>query len=257
VKKPTSSLLVPSDFRVPFPVLVLASHAILPLITRTPPCCPLPWSLDRRLFLSQCPTNTFPIANWPLPHPPAWPRWSSKNIVAPPHSMAAALLGSGGWWDNLWPCYSCCRKIWIPSSGQFSPQCLGVVAHIPFWVAILTVTLRYGLGPAWSAYRPIWLRKFNAEQDALSSTVPDQESGAGSAGRKAWTAWTLSLFSLTGAAAAVGAIGALAWPEHAQLCLTSVIPCVSHLPPTLSCREIPGVGADGSVEDHLRSHSAG
>jgi hypothetical protein len=79
----------------------------------------------------------------------------------------------------------------------------------------------------------------------------------GSAGQKTWTAWTLSLFFLTVAAAAVGAIGALAWPEHAQLCLTSVIPCVSCLPPTLSCQGIPGVDADGSVEDHLRSYSAG
>ncbi|EAQ87755.1 hypothetical protein CHGG_04374 [Chaetomium globosum CBS 148.51] len=139
--------------------------------------------------------------------------------------MAAALLGSGGWWDSLWPCYSCCRKIWIPSSGQFSPQCLGVVAHIPFWVAILAVTLRYGLGPAWSAYRPVWLRRFAAEQDELSSNVSDQESGAGSAGRKSWTAWTLSLLFLNVGAAALGAFGALVWPEHAQLCMTPIIPC--------------------------------
>ncbi|KAK3294513.1 uncharacterized protein B0H64DRAFT_189203, partial [Chaetomium fimeti] len=140
--------------------------------------------------------------------------------------MAAASFGLGGWWDVLWPCYSCCRKIWIPSSGQFSPQCLGVVAHFPFWVAILTVTLRYGLGPAWSAYRPIWLRRFASEKDELSANVPDQESGAGPAVRKCWTAWTLSLLLLNLGAAAVGAIGALAWPEHAQLCLTPVVPCV-------------------------------
>ncbi|KAK4034999.1 putative ATP-dependent permease [Parachaetomium inaequale] len=139
--------------------------------------------------------------------------------------MAATSLAPG-WRDSLWPCYSCCRKIWIPSLGQFSPQCLGVVGHIPLWVAVLTVALRYGLGPAWSAYRPLWLRRFAAEKDGLPSGASDQESGAGPAFRKSWTVWTLSLLLLSVGAAVLGAAGALAWPEHAQLCLTPVFPSI-------------------------------
>lgn len=116
----------------------------------------------------------------------------------------------------------------IPSLGQFSPQCLGVISHVPLWVAVLTVTLRYAVGPLWSAGRPVWLRRFAAEEDALSPNVPDQESGAGQpSSRKSWTAWTLSLLLSVIASAALGAIGASVWPEHAQLYFTYVFPNVS------------------------------
>ncbi|KAL2132622.1 hypothetical protein VTI74DRAFT_3586 [Chaetomium olivicolor] len=129
--------------------------------------------------------------------------------------------------DALWPCYRCCRQILIPSLGTLSPQCLGVIAHVPLWAAILTIILRYGFGPAWNAYRPIWLRRFAAEQDALPSGTPDQESGAGGSSQsKSWTWWTLSLFFQSISAAVVGAIGAVAWPEHAQICMMPVFPSV-------------------------------
>jgi hypothetical protein len=114
----------------------------------------------------------------------------------------------------------------IPSLGQFSPQCLGVIGHLPLWVAILTVTLRYGAGPAWSR-RPIWLRNFAAEEDASVSGALDQESGATPMPRgKPWTAWTLALLFLSVGAAALGAVGAIVWPEHTQLYFASVLPSV-------------------------------
>jgi hypothetical protein len=116
----------------------------------------------------------------------------------------------------------------IPSRGQFSPQCLGVLGHVPLWVALLAVTLRYAVGPVWKAHSPIWLRRFAAEKDALPSGATDHESGAGRAA-KSWTVWTLSLLLLSLAAAALGAVGAAAWPEHAQLYLTYLFPHVSCL----------------------------
>lgn len=139
----------------------------------------------------------------------------------------------------------------IPSLGQFSPQCLGVVGHIPLWVAVLTVALRYGLGPAWSTYRPIWLRRFAAEKDGLPSGASDQESGAGPAFRKSWTVWTLSLLLLSVGAAVLGVVDALAWPEHAQLCLTPVFPSVR--PPII--RVVLLGGANSLCEDHFMSYS--
>ncbi|KAL2164779.1 hypothetical protein VTH06DRAFT_74 [Thermothelomyces fergusii] len=138
----------------------------------------------------------------------------------------AAISPGPGWRDMLWPCYNCCRKIWIPSLGQLNPQCLGVVGHIPLWAAVLTVTLRYGLGPAWSAYRPIWLRRFAAEKHVLPSRVPDQESGTRGSFRKSWTAWNAALLFLNLAAGLLSIIGALARPENAHLSLIPVVPSI-------------------------------
>jgi hypothetical protein len=92
------------------------------------------------------------------------------------------------------------------------------------------VTLRYGVGPVWNARRPLWLRRFAAEEDALPPNVGDQESGAGQEfHRKSWTAWTLSLLLLSVGAAALGAIGTMVWPELAQLYFTYILPNVSCL----------------------------
>ncbi|KAL2189974.1 P-loop containing nucleoside triphosphate hydrolase protein [Thermothelomyces heterothallicus CBS 203.75] len=132
----------------------------------------------------------------------------------------AAISPVPGWRDMLWPCYSCCRKIW------FNPQCLGVIGHIPLWAAVLTVTFRYGLRPVWSAYRPIWLRRFAAEKHVLPSSVPDQESGTSGSFRKSWIAWNGALLFLNLAAAFLGVGGALAWPEHAHLSLIPVVPSI-------------------------------
>lgn len=121
----------------------------------------------------------------------------------------------------------------IPSLGAISPQCLGVIGHIPLWTALLTVALRYGVGPLWNAYRPIWLRRFAAEQDAPTSVPADQESGLGLASRKRpWTAWTLSLLLLSLGAAALGAAGAVIWQDHAHVHLTPVVPTVRSSPPS-------------------------
>ncbi|KAK4125586.1 P-loop containing nucleoside triphosphate hydrolase protein [Parathielavia appendiculata] len=138
--------------------------------------------------------------------------------------MAVTSLNPG-LQDALWPCCSCCRQIWLPSLGQFSPQCLGVLGHIPFWTAIVTVAIRYGARSLWNAYRPVWLRRFAAEKDASPPSVSDLEPGTGTASAgKSWTPWTFSLLLLSVGAIALGSVGAAVWPEYAQLCLASVIP---------------------------------
>ncbi|KAK4134040.1 hypothetical protein BT67DRAFT_305322 [Trichocladium antarcticum] len=129
-----------------------------------------------------------------------------------------------GWPSSLWPCYSCCREVWMPSLGTISPQCLGVVGHIPLWTAILTVALRYLVGPVWTARRPLWLRTFAAEQNEAPSGS-DREHGTGLVSRtKAWTVWTLSLLLLSVATAALSAIGAAVWQHDAPVFVTPVIP---------------------------------
>ncbi|KAK4652217.1 hypothetical protein QC762_609180 [Podospora pseudocomata] len=132
---------------------------------------------------------------------------------------------SSRWWDSLWPCYSCCQRIWIPSLGTFSHQCLGVVGHVPLWIALLTVTLRYGLGPVWSRYRPTWLRRFAAEETTISAI--DQETGDSlGVKRSKWTIWNLSLLLLSVGAPLLGVTGAVIWPENAQVLLMPVGPAV-------------------------------
>ncbi|KAK3319209.1 hypothetical protein B0H66DRAFT_476069 [Apodospora peruviana] len=114
--------------------------------------------------------------------------------------------GGGSIW---WPCYSCCRQLWIPSLGTFGPQCIGVVGHIPLWIAVTTVFLRYGVGSSvlWKRYRPLWLRRFAAEKDASN----DGDEGDLQGRQRPWTRWTVGILVLTLATAAVGAIGAVLW----------------------------------------------
>ena len=95
------------------------------------------------------------------------------------------------------------------------------------------MALRYGVGPVWNARRPLWLRRFAAEKDALPSGAgaPDHESDAGRAAHgKAWTAWTLSILLLSVGAIALGAVGVVVWPEHVQLYFTYFFPHVSRHP---------------------------
>ncbi|KAK0726683.1 hypothetical protein B0T21DRAFT_38789 [Apiosordaria backusii] len=152
-----------------------------------------------------------------------------------------APTSASGWWDTLWPCYSCCRRIWIPSLGTFSPQCLGVVGHIPLWIAFLTVTLRYGLGPVWARYRPFWLNRFAAEKKATSTV--DQETGDVSEVRRSrWTTWTFSLLLLCVGAVLLGITGAVIWSDVAQILLIPIGPAaISSIILTLERpRTLPG-----------------
>ncbi|KAL2153477.1 hypothetical protein VTH82DRAFT_4632 [Thermothelomyces myriococcoides] len=81
--------------------------------------------------------------------------------------------------------------------------------------------------PAWSAYRPIWLRRFAAEKYELPSGVPDQESGGtGKSFRGSWTAWNVALLCLNLAAAFLCVGGALARLDHAHLSLIPVVPSI-------------------------------
>ncbi|KAL1838103.1 hypothetical protein VTJ49DRAFT_3034 [Mycothermus thermophilus] len=147
----------------------------------------------------------------------------------------AATSPDSGWWDVLWPCYGCCRTIWIPSLGQFSPACLGLLAHIPLWIAVVTVVLRYAAGPVWNARRPIWLRCFAAEEHDGPSLSRSGSSGDGESGcanlpprelAKAWSPSTLTILVCSAGAVVLGAIGAATNPDHAQLYLGSFVPGV-------------------------------
>ncbi|KAL2267116.1 hypothetical protein VTJ83DRAFT_4393 [Remersonia thermophila] len=139
-----------------------------------------------------------------------------------------------GWWDLLWPCYGCCRNIWIPSLGQFNPACIGLLSHIPLWVAVVTVVLRYAAGPAWSVRRPLWLRCFAAEEHdgpspSRSASLGDGESGIAGEPRdraKSWTPWTLAVLVCSAGAAVSAAMGAAVNPGHAQLYLGSFVPAI-------------------------------
>lgn len=149
-------------------------------------------------------------------------------------------------------CSSCSHaRSQIPSLGQLNAQCLGVIGHIPLWAALLTVAFRYGLGPAWSAYRPIWLRRFAAEKYELPSGVPDQESGGtGKSFRGSWTAWNVALLCLNLAAAFLCVGGALARPDHAHLSLIPVVPSV-RVYPSQSHSSPRGGCANPGCTDHI------
>ncbi|KAK1755846.1 putative ATP-dependent permease [Echria macrotheca] len=136
--------------------------------------------------------------------------------------MASSRLEFSQWR----PCYSCCQEFWVPSAGTFGPQCLGLVGQIPIFTALLVVVLRYGLAPLWHR-RPIWLRKFAAEEDDLAS-LRDEEAGgnANTRASRPWTAWTLALLISTGSAPILAGITAILWPEYSLLSLIPVIPCL-------------------------------
>ncbi|KAK3940254.1 putative ATP-dependent permease [Diplogelasinospora grovesii] len=125
-------------------------------------------------------------------------------------------------WLGLWPCYSCCHEFWIPSLGQFGPQCLGIFGNIPLWIALLVFVLRYGLRPVWSR-RPFWLRLFAAEEAPTATT--DQEIGTYSLGDdRKWTAWTASLLVLSMINGAFGVAGIAVWQDKALLFMIPVVP---------------------------------
>ncbi|KAK4226740.1 hypothetical protein QBC38DRAFT_219190 [Podospora fimiseda] len=132
------------------------------------------------------------------------------------------------WWEGLWPCYSCCHQIWISSLATFSPQCLGLIGHIPLWISLLTVTIRYGAVPFWSQHRPIWLRKFSAEEHvkALPDDVDQEIGGSTVVARKPWSSWTVFLSVLTLLTAVLGAVGTTTSSDMAQLFLIPVVPSI-------------------------------
>ncbi|EFX00086.1 ABC bile acid transporter [Grosmannia clavigera kw1407] len=80
--------------------------------------------------------------------------------------------------NSIWPCYSCCRQVWVPETAAFSDGCPGLVAYIPALVAIVVVLGRYSLRPLWRR-RPIWLRDFATEKDELGPatgwSLPDDD----------------------------------------------------------------------------------
>ncbi|KAK0721995.1 hypothetical protein B0T26DRAFT_850270 [Lasiosphaeria miniovina] len=126
---------------------------------------------------------------------------------------------------SFWPCYSCCKNFWIPTTGTFGTDCLGVIGHIPLWISVLVVLLRYGLGPVWR-FRPQWLRRLGSEEAEAASALgrAGDEEVAASARQRPWTAWTVSVLLLTILAAACGVAGALIWPRHRLQYMVPVIP---------------------------------
>ncbi|KAL1867541.1 hypothetical protein VTK73DRAFT_4120 [Phialemonium thermophilum] len=118
-------------------------------------------------------------------------------------------------WSSFWPCFRCCDRFWIPSRAAIGPHCVGIVVHIPGLVALAVLLLRYACAPLWRR-RPLWLRKFAAEEDleappkALSSP---------------WT-WSLcSLLSLS-LLGVVGGIAASLATGPGPIYSTPVLPCL-------------------------------
>ncbi|KAK1834205.1 putative ATP-dependent permease [Podospora conica] len=108
--------------------------------------------------------------------------------------------------------------------GTLTPQCLGVVGHIPLWTAVLVVTVRYASGPVWHR-RPPWLRRFANENDSLG--LRDEETGEDRLSRKRirpWTAWGLALLLLSLAAVASGVVATVLFPPLIQQLAIPILP---------------------------------
>lgn len=127
------------------------------------------------------------------PLPLAW----LPSLLAPPWYLTS---GHGGGWPG-----SVCNRPWlgrtaqanqhlpllkIPSQATLGSHCIGVVGHIPSWISLAILFLRYTLSPLWRR-RPIWLRKFAAEE----SFEPAWKS-PGSWTRSLTLLFTLSLVGL-------------------------------------------------------------
>lgn len=103
----------------------------------------------------------------------------------------------------------------------------------------MTVLLRYGLGNTglWKTHRPLWLRKFAAEEQT-PEFARDNEGGAQretllQTYSRPWTRWTLAVILSTLATTVVGITAALVWQDHhyAQVYTIPVAPSVSLLVP--------------------------
>lgn len=121
-----------------------------------------------------------------------------------------------------------------PTAGIPGPQCLGAVGLIPLCTAIAAVVLRYAFRPLWRR-RPIWLRKFAAEEeDLVSQNDEEVAQSSPSQAARAYSSWTLALLVLTGAAGVFGSAITAVWPATSQMSLAPVIPAVSRNPRPLS-----------------------
>ncbi|KAK0714732.1 hypothetical protein B0H67DRAFT_644566 [Lasiosphaeris hirsuta] len=116
----------------------------------------------------------------------------------------------------------------IPTQATFGPQCLGIVGHLPLWMALAVAVLRYGLAPVWHR-RPIWLYKFAVEEKSFTPLDNGEASESQSRrGSKVWTAGTIGVLVYTITAALLGGAGAVIWPGDGdvQRSLIPVLPCV-------------------------------
>ncbi|KAJ9143396.1 Multidrug resistance-associated protein 6 [Pleurostoma richardsiae] len=131
-------------------------------------------------------------------------------------SASAQLLS----WSDLWPCFNCCRRLWVPELAVFGDRCLGVIAYIPTWFSIALLLLRYGLRPLWRR-RPLWLRNFAAEDPE------DDECGdVGAPKHTHWATWSTALLLLAVAGTIISAAGS-AVSRAGPLLLIPLIPCLA------------------------------
>lgn len=93
----------------------------------------------------------------------------------------------------------------VPALGRISTQCLGVVGHIPLWISVLVFVLRYGFHGLWNR-RPVWLRKFAAEDNLTSRT-----DGMGTHKERPLARWAIFLLALATSGIILGVLGVAIW----------------------------------------------
>jgi len=122
----------------------------------------------------------------------------------------------------------------IPSLGTFGPQCLGILAQLPLFVALVVVVLRYGAAPVWRR-RPIWLRRFAAEE-VLAPEGHEEAQALRPSSRRVFrglTPSTMTVLWLSVITAVVGVVGVCFRSKSTQQFWMPVIPSVSRILPVI------------------------
>ena len=105
---------------------------------------------------------------------------------------------------------------------------MGILAQLPLFVALVVVVLRYGAAPVWRR-RPIWLRRFAAEE-VLAPESHEETQALRLSSRPVFRGLTpssLTVLWLSVITAVVGVVGVGFRSKSAQQFWIPVIPSVS------------------------------